>query len=59
MEIKLCIDINEYDLVVLMQLARMKRIPLDALIKSALSEYVERNSMPIPDVKTQREVSDK
>jgi hypothetical protein len=51
MEIKICIDINEYDLAFLLQLARMKKIPLDVLVKQALAEYVEKSlSSPIPQV---------
>jgi len=48
MEIKVCIDMNEYDIALLLQLARSQRIPLDALIKKALAEYTEKLLTPAP-----------
>jgi len=47
-EVKLCIDLNEYDLVMLVQAARAAKMPLDALVKKAIFDYVERILTPTP-----------
>jgi hypothetical protein len=51
MEIKVCIDVGEYDMVLLLQLARSQRMSLDVLIKRALIEYVEKLLAPSPTKK--------
>ena len=33
---------SEYDLALMLQAARVARMPLDALVKKAIAEYVER-----------------
>jgi len=42
MKIEVCIDVELYDLIVLIQLSRSTKMPLDALIKKAIAEYVEK-----------------
>ena len=42
MKIEVCIDVELYDLIILIQLARSTKMPLDALIKKAIAEYVEK-----------------
>jgi hypothetical protein len=42
MKIEVCIDVELYDLIVLIQLSRSTKTPLDALIKKAIAEYVEK-----------------
>ena len=48
MEIKLCIDMSEYDIVMLIQASRNVKMPLDALIKKAILEYVDKLLTPTP-----------
>ena len=42
MKIEICIDVELYDLIVLIQLSRSTKTPLDALIKKAIAEYIEK-----------------
>jgi len=42
MKIEVCIDVELYDLIILIQLSRSTKTPLDALIKKAIAEYIEK-----------------
>jgi hypothetical protein len=42
LRIEVCVDMSEYDLALLIQASRLSKMPLDALIKKAIAEYVER-----------------
>jgi hypothetical protein len=45
LKVYLEIDLEVADLDLLLRLARAERVPLDALVKRALAEYVERAVM--------------
>jgi len=45
-EIKICIDVSEYDIVMLVQAARAMKMPLDSLVKKALLDYVDKALAP-------------
>jgi len=40
--IEICIDMNIYDIALLLQIARASKMPIDALIKKAITEYIEK-----------------
>ncbi len=48
MEIKVCIDMNIYDIALLLQIARASKMPIDALIKKAITEYIEKQVATTP-----------
>jgi len=41
--IEVCIDMDVYDIALLLQLARTSKTTVDSLIKKAVVEYIERN----------------
>jgi hypothetical protein len=42
MRIEICIDVDPSDLTVLLMIARQENMPLDALIKKMIADYVSR-----------------
>ena len=42
MRIELCIDVDIYDMIMLIQASRATKTPVDMLIKKAIVEYVEK-----------------
>jgi len=46
MRIELCIDIDASDLTMLLMIARQKNMPLDALIKKAIADFVIKEMTP-------------
>jgi hypothetical protein len=40
--IEVCVDVSEYDLALMLQASRIAKMPLDALVKKAIADYVER-----------------
>jgi hypothetical protein len=42
MRIEMCIDVDPSDLTVLLMIARQENMPLDALIKKMIADYVSR-----------------
>ena len=49
MKIELCIDMDASDFAILLMLARQDNVPLDALIKIAIANYVtKRLATPTP-----------
>ena len=42
MRIEVCVDVSEYDLALMLQASRLAKMPLDALVKKAIADYVER-----------------
>jgi len=48
MEIKICIDMDIYDVALLLQASRIAKLPVDALLKKAVAEYVEKIISPPP-----------
>jgi hypothetical protein len=52
--IELCIDVDPSDFTVLLMIARQDGIPLDALIKKIIADYVTRRlAPPQPQPQTQ------
>jgi hypothetical protein len=46
MRIELCIDVDIYDMIMLIQASRATKTPIDVLIKKAIVEYVEKLLTP-------------
>jgi hypothetical protein len=46
MRIELCIDVDIYDMIMLIQASRATKMPVDMLIKKAIVEYVEKLLAP-------------
>jgi len=46
MRIELCIDVDIYDMIMLIQASRATKTPVDMLIKKAIVEYVEKLLTP-------------
>jgi hypothetical protein len=46
MRIELCIDVDIYDMIMLIQASRATKTPIDILIKKAIVEYVEKLLVP-------------
>ena len=53
MRVELCIDVDPSDFTVLLMIARQDSIPLDALIKKIIADYVARRLAPQPQPQTQ------
>lgn len=51
--VELCIDVDPSDFTVLLMIARQDGIPLDALIKKIIADYVTRRLAPQPQPQTQ------
>jgi hypothetical protein len=46
--IEMCIDIDPSDFTVLLMIARQDNMPLDALVKKIIADYVARRLAPSP-----------
>lgn len=46
MRIEMCIDIDPSDFAVLLMIARQESMPLDALVKKIIADYVSRKLTP-------------
>jgi len=45
-EVKLCIDVDIYDVALIIQAARAAKIPIDALLKKAIADAVDKVLAP-------------
>ena len=46
MRIEMCIDVDPSDFAMLLMIARQESMPLDALIKKIIADYVSRKLAP-------------
>jgi hypothetical protein len=46
--IEMCIDVDPSDFAVLLMIARQDNMPLDALVKKIIADYVARRLAPAP-----------
>jgi hypothetical protein len=51
--LELCIDVDPSDVALLLMIARQENMPLDALIKMAIAQYVALK-LASPSVKTEK-----
>jgi len=40
--VEVCIDMDIYDLMLLFQMARSTKTPIDSLLKKAIAEYIDK-----------------
>ena len=53
MRVELCIDVDANDIALLLMIARQENMPLDALIKTAIAQYVALK-LASPSVRTEK-----